>query len=141
MKNLLIAVVVVLTVALLGFFLLKGTGKKATETENTTTNSAQNNTQTSNQNGTAGNTINYEAGSFGPAEITVKSGDTVTLVNKSSETIEVNSDPHPTHVNNNELNVGSVGPGETRTFTLTKTGTWGYHNHLNESQTGTIIVQ
>ncbi|MDP2671710.1 MAG: cupredoxin domain-containing protein [bacterium] len=141
MKNLLIAVAVVSVVALLGFFLLKGTGKKSSENGDTTTNSAQNNTQNPTQNENAGNTIAFVGGSFSPVEITVKSGDTVTIVNESAETIELDSDPHPIHTGNNELNVGSINPGETKTITLTKTGTWGYHNHLNSSQKGTIIVQ
>ena len=55
--------------------------------------------------------------------------------------MQFDSDPHPIHTTNQELNVEIVEPGEVKTFTVTKTGTFGYHNHLNPSQTGKIIIE
>jgi plastocyanin len=86
-------------------------------------------------------TISYVKGGFNPASVTVKSGGTVTIKNDSSEQLEFNSNPHPVHTDNPELNVGSIAPGQSKTITVVKVGTWGYHNHLDPSDQGTIIVQ
>lgn len=139
MRNLLIGIVVVVVVAVLGYFLLKGSYKNSSN--NTTTNSSSQQSNNSSTVQSQGNTITYTSGSFSPATLTVKSGDTVTLINKSNDTIQFDSNPHPVHTDNTELNVGAVGPGETKTFTLTKKGTWGYHNHLESSERGTIVVE
>lgn len=85
-------------------------------------------------------TITFNGSSFSPSTATVKSGDTVAIKNNSSSSLQFNSNPHPSHTDNSELNVGNVPPGETMTFKLTSKGTWGYHNHLNSGQLGTIIV-
>ncbi len=49
--------------------------------------------------------------------------------------------PHPIHTDDPDLNVGTVKPGESMTFTVTKTGEYGYHNHLNPSDKGRITVE
>jgi len=84
--------------------------------------------------------ITYSNSGFTPNTITIKAGDPVTVKNESSRTLDFASDDHPTHKNNSELNVGDIESGKSATFTM-KAGTWGYHNHLNASDTGTIIVQ
>jgi len=86
-------------------------------------------------------TITYTNDGFSPATITVVSGTAVTIKNNSSSGLQFDSDPHPAHTDDPELNVGVVQPGKSMTFTPTTKGTWGYHNHLNSSDTGTIIVQ
>lgn len=104
---------------------------QASDTSNTTT-----------QPETAAPTITYTSSGFSPSSITVKRGDAITIKNNSSQTVEFYSDDHPTHTKNPELNIGTVGPGGTSmTFMLNTSGTWGYHNHLNSSQTGTIVVR
>ncbi|HEU5122016.1 MAG TPA: cupredoxin domain-containing protein [Candidatus Saccharimonadales bacterium] len=85
--------------------------------------------------------ITYNGSSYEPAAATVKSGDTIKIVNSSLEVMEFASDPHPTHTINPELNTGDIEPGGEKTITLTKTGTWGYHNHYNASQRGSITVE
>jgi len=86
-------------------------------------------------------TITYSDSGFSPNSVTVKSGDTVAIKNTSSSDLQFDSDPHPVHTDDEELNVGTVTPGQTATFTVTTKGTFGYHNHLNASDTGTIIIQ
>lgn len=86
-------------------------------------------------------TITYINGGFSPEKLTSKSGENVVIENKSSGAIQFNSEPHPQHTENSELNVGSVAPGEKKTFVLTTLGTFGFHNHLNPSATGEIVVQ
>lgn len=86
-------------------------------------------------------TITYEDTGFAPSVLTVRSGETVVVKNASASYMQFQSHPHPVHTDNTELNVGTVAPGESKTFTPTKTGTWGYHNHLDFSQMGTLVVE
>lgn len=86
-------------------------------------------------------TITYDGSSFSPNSITVKSGDTVAIKNTSSSDVQVQSNPHPTHTDDSDLNVGLISAGQTTTFTVTKTGSFGYHNHLDPSQQGKITIQ
>lgn len=86
-------------------------------------------------------TIIYSNSGFSPSKITVKSGDSVAIKNTSPGDMQFDSDPHPVHTDDEELNAGAVAPGQTVTFTVTTKGTFGYHNHLNPSDTGTIVVQ
>lgn len=85
--------------------------------------------------------ISYTDNGFSPAQVTVKSGTTVTIKNESSGALQFDSDPHPQHTDNEELNVNNVPPGDSETFVANRKGTFGYHNHLNASDTGTIIVE
>ncbi len=90
---------------------------------------------------TSAATITYSNSGFGPATVTIKSGGKVTVKNTSSRTIDFNSDPHPAHSDNSELNIGTVSADSSRTFTVTKTGTWGYHDHIDPTQTGNVVVE
>ncbi len=85
--------------------------------------------------------ITYSDGGYSPSKITVHSGDKVIIKNASSHGMQFDSDPHPVHTNNPELNVGEVDGGEQMSFTVDKKGTYGYHNHLNPAQTGSIVVE
>lgn len=87
------------------------------------------------------NTITLTSSGFSPASLTVKVGDTVTWENRSGLVATVDSDPHPVHTNYPPLNLGNFSDGEELTFTFDKPGTYGYHNHLNTSEKGTIIVE
>lgn len=90
---------------------------------------------------TAADTITYDGNSFSPNALTVKSGTSVTIKNTSSEQVQVQSNPHPTHTDDPDLNVGLIDPGKSKTFTVTQKGTFGYHNHLDPSQQGAIAVE
>jgi plastocyanin len=65
-------------------------------------------------------------------------GGTVTWVNKSSGEMQIASDPHPTHFD--LVGFDSLSSKTTYSFTFTKAGTWGYHNHADSEATGTVIV-
>jgi plastocyanin len=84
--------------------------------------------------------MDYGSG-FSPAVITVKSGGSLTFKNSSNATIQVDSNPHPEHTDNPELNVGVISPGGSKSVTLTRTGTWTIHNHLDPSHQATVVVQ
>lgn len=119
------------------------THKKKTVTTVTTTPSSSTNTTTpaTDSTSTQATVITYSDNGFSPATITVKNGDTVTIKNTSDHTMQFDSDPHPAHTTNTELNVEKVSAGGSQTFVVKRTGTFGYHNHLDPSETGTIIVQ
>ena len=65
----------------------------------------------------------------------------VKFVNNGASEIEIASGPHPTHTSYPAFKSDSLAPGATYEFTATEKVTIKYHNHLNPSQTGTIIVK
>jgi plastocyanin len=75
--------------------------------------------------------IVYTGFSFTPDDIAVASGATVTIINESSEELEFVSDPHPSTDANPELS---------KSFTITRKGAWGYHNHLSPLKRGRVTV-
>ncbi len=87
-------------------------------------------------------TVSYNGSAFTPAILTVTSDTTVTFKNNSTTAMWVASDPHPTHTGLPGFDAKhNIAPGGTYTFTFTKVGTFGYHDHLNDAATGTIVVQ
>ncbi len=86
-------------------------------------------------------TITYTDGGFSPQTVTVKAGDKILIKNDSSSPMQFDSNPHPIHTDDPELNEGTIDAGSSAVITVTVKGTHGYHNHLDPSQTGTIIVQ
>lgn len=86
-------------------------------------------------------TITLTSNGYSPASLTVKVSTKVIFVNKSGKTATIDSDPHPVHTSFPALNLGAFKDGETLIFTFDKAGTYGYHNHLNATQKGTIVVQ
>lgn len=86
-------------------------------------------------------TVTYNGTEFTPASLTVQTGDIIEIVNNSENVMFFASDEHPTHLDNSELNVGDIEPGESATFSITSSGTWGYHDHYNAGAGGEIIVE
>lgn len=120
----------------------KDTAETNTPTTNQTSgNSASNNNGDTPVSSSDGTTITYNGSSFSPSRLSVKAGTEVTIVNNSDRELEFSSDPHPVHTDNPELNESAIKPGETKTIKPTKTGTWGFHDHLNSSVTGTLVVE
>ena len=78
---------------------------------------------------------------FSPRDISVGLGREVVFKNESGSPVVVASDPHPTHTALGGFESDSLAPGQTYRFKFTKTGTWGFHNHLNPSQTGEVTVR
>lgn len=78
---------------------------------------------------------------FQPKTITVAAGTRVVWNNRSGKNIAIASDDHPTHLKYPLLNIGKVKNGASAQLIFDKPGTYGYHNHIDPSQTGTIIVR
>lgn len=99
-------------------------------------------------------TVTYDGRSFTPATVHIQKGGTVHWVDTSSE-MWVASDPHPVHTGydgtsrSQHCAPGYAGaapfdecaPGTDFSFTFDKTGSWGYHDHLNDGAHGTVVVE
>ncbi len=91
----------------------------------------------------AGTTIDvtYNGNTFSPSSITISAGDTVRWTNSSSSPLAIYSNPHPSHTSYAPLNLGDVEPsGGTVSLQFGTAGTYGYHNHYNSSQGGSVQV-
>ncbi|PIR44487.1 MAG: hypothetical protein COV10_04505 [Candidatus Vogelbacteria bacterium CG10_big_fil_rev_8_21_14_0_10_51_16] len=86
-------------------------------------------------------TITYSGSSFSLSSLEAKIGDTVTFVNNGSASLRVASNPHPVHSDHPEFDSGTLAPGSSWAFTFSKTGTYGFHNHLNPGAAGQITVR
>ena len=135
-----------IAVCAIAIVLLAGCGKKtesvannegnnSTQTEATTTSSAEDVVPVS-------SLVLVQDGKFNPQVLTVKKGTEVTWVNKDTEPCWVASDPHPIHNGYPGFDAGKgIIQDETYRFKFDKVGTFGYHDHLNITNTGKIIVE
>jgi len=78
---------------------------------------------------------------FSPQTITIKAATIVTWTNQSGTAASVNSAVHPTHQVYPPLNLGEFEDGGSLSLVFDSPGTYKYHNHLNPTQVGTIIVE
>ncbi len=101
-------------------------------------------------------TVTYGNNGFSPASVTISKGDTVNFVAAAgADEMWIASDPHPVHsgydgtTRTTHCAAGYAGPapfdecsaGTSFSFTFGKVGTWGYHNHGNPADRGTVVVQ
>jgi plastocyanin len=108
----------------------------ATQKETNTNSTSNNNADTS----TASATITYADSGFAPSTLTIKKGQTIKIVNNSSSPMQFSSADHPTHLQDPELNMATLSPGESGTVIPETVGTHGYHDHLKAEHTGSITV-
>lgn len=132
MNKTIIGVVVAAIVVIGGYLLLGNNNQQSTEPA----------AQEQNAPAPAEVVVTYTNDGFAPQEITVKSGTTVVFKNETSGAMWIASGPHPTHENYPEFDTKrEYNPGESYSFTFTKTGAWGYHNHLNATKFGKVVVE
>lgn len=146
-RNWIAAVVLMLLLAIAGAYLLGYNRKTVSSNISPTPSSALVPSGTGSPSAMPSSTaatqheVTFTSSGFTPATITIKAGDTVVWINQSGAPATVNSDPHPTHTDYPPLNLGTFGNGATLSLTFPKAGTYGYHNHLNPVQKGTVIVK
>jgi plastocyanin len=88
------------------------------------------------------NVVKFTDNGFEPSTLTVDSDTTVEFENKSSDDFWPASNVHPTHLLYPSFDAKKpVLPGDSYSFTFTKVGRWGYHNHLEPDVQGTIVVK
>lgn len=85
-------------------------------------------------------TIIFTDDGFEPSTYTVKRGSVIKVTNNSAMDLQFSSDDHPAHTDEPELNLGVLKPGESDSFTVTKVGTWKFHDHLNDEFSGSLTV-
>lgn len=114
-----------------------------TETSNTTNSQSQGTVRTTSKTTkpTPAAIVTYTNEGFDPSIATIKQGQSVLFINKSSESLWVASNPHPSHSMYPAFDERtSIGPNGTFQFTFTQVGKWRYHNHLRSLREGTIVV-
>ncbi|OGN00746.1 MAG: hypothetical protein A3I26_03125 [Candidatus Yanofskybacteria bacterium RIFCSPLOWO2_02_FULL_43_10] len=102
------------------------------------------------------NIIIYTDSGYTPGMITIKKGETVVWKNESGSPMWTASAMHPLHRVYPGTDISACGTqtllpmfdscagiasGQSWSFTFNNVGTWGYHNHLNSSKFGTIVVE
>lgn len=158
MKNI-IALIVIALVILGGYFLLRtprpSSAPNNTPSQKTTQSPTTQTPQT--ETPVSGSEVTYTDEGFSPSSLQVKKGTTVTFKNNASQSMWVASAMHPTHsvyggttlsehCGDKNLALAAfdacegVTSGNSWTFKFNKVGTWKYHNHLNPSQFGSIVV-
>lgn len=88
----------------------------------------------------ASTTIEFTDNGFSPAMLTITKGTEVTVKNTASQPVQFSSDDHPTHRINQGMNLRVLEPGESASFMADKVGSWGFHDHIDASKTGTLTV-
>lgn len=131
-------VIVIIVVLGIGGFLAYSMVDRGAEKEKTTTPAA--NELETDPNSATGITkvVEYTDNGFRPSKVIIAIGDTIRFTNVGSDGMWVASDNHPTHDLLPEFDQGGV--GQSYSFTFTEAGSWGFHNHLNASETGFIEV-
>lgn len=107
--------------------------------------------------GPAFKVITLTENGFFPASVSVARGETVRFINDSSRGMWVGVNAHPTHTEYDGTSTrehcvsgtrgtsfdqcASVAKGEFWDYAFEKSGTFGFHNHVGASNTGTIVVR
>lgn len=97
-------------------------------------------------------TVTYDGDSFSPSEVTIKKSGTVTWRNTSGGQMWVASAQHPSHTayagtarqehcpDTSGTAFDQCAGGGDYSFIFQKVGTWKYHDHLNPTVFGTVVV-
>lgn len=87
-------------------------------------------------------TVSITDEGFEPSTVTIPVGTKVTFVNNGQALHWPASDPHPIHTGLSGFDARKgLATGESYSFTFTKAGTFGMHDHLNFRLKGSIVVQ
>lgn len=85
--------------------------------------------------------VEFDGKSFSPETVSLKAGGRLTINNKSNVNMWPASNDHPTHKLYPEFDsLKPILPGESYTLILSKAGTWGYHDHLQPTIKGQIVI-
>lgn len=150
-KNLIYTVVVLILMVASVFALIKSNKETKKEPDDTTNTevteesvTTEEPTPTSTEEVALPSTHEVIYGSLGfvPSTLEIKIGDTITFKNESGKGMWVASNPHPSHSDTPEFDAGiSIANGNSWSFVFTEEGSFSYHNHLNSSQGGKIVVK
>lgn len=148
-KNLLVGLFVTVLIGI-GFVIVSNTSKTQAPTQNNQDNSQTPEQSTINESPEkpAGEAmekgeseVTLTGNGFQPNSITVGIGDKVVWKNQSGASATVDSAQHPTHLIYPKMNLGGFQDGETHELVFDEAGSYNYHNHLDPSATGTVVVE
>ena len=112
---------------------------------NTSVNANSNTNSSANTNSAAPGSVSITSAGFSPRTLTVQAGTTVTWTNNDTATHYVVPDDHPSHFKYagvwDDDGTGQISRGQTYSNPFLLEGTYTYHDHLNPSTSGTIIVK
>ncbi|MDD5552236.1 MAG: cupredoxin domain-containing protein [Candidatus Pacebacteria bacterium] len=140
MKNTILILIIVLvlgTIAVVGYFIMKNSPTAVYTTEETTSTPTSTQTPTESPQQTSAaeeesNTVTIENLAFNPVTLTVKKGTTVVWLNNDSVAHKINSD---------KFNSQNFNNGEKFEFQFNEIGTFDYFCGIHPSMKGTIIVE
>lgn len=135
MNKLGLIIVILIVIGAVGIFAL---GDKKNTDKNMSPTPTANQTESEKTSGTA---VTVTGSGYDPQSLTVKAGTKVIWTNKSGTAVTVDSALHPTHLVYPPLNLGQLEDGSSVELVFDKPGTYRYHNHLNPTQFGSIIVE
>jgi plastocyanin len=154
MNRTIIGLIVVIVIVAGGWLMFKGTPAQAPTIDQTpavTDTTPASATTSPSQTGL----VAYRDYGFYPESLTVPLGTTVEFLNQSSGSMWVASAAHPSHTAYSGTSLSqhcpdttnsafdeclAVAPKNSFFFTFDKVGTWKYHNHVDATKMGTIIV-
>ena len=143
--KIIIGAIVLIIVALGGYFLFSSSSSgKACTSENAVSLDVIESSATSSA-AISGVKITFDNGEVIPSCFKMSQGEEIVWVNAGEKNIQIAADPHPVHSGNKEVSDGGfileLAPGEEKTVTINKVGKTGYHDHLDSSAGGAIIVE
>lgn len=130
MSKFLISLVIVVALVAISLTVFRRTNQKTNLSTNVST-----------QNPSPADVISIESNRFIPTSTTVSVGDSITFTNNDTTAHQISSDPHPTHTIYPPLNLELLNTGESGNVAFTKKGIFGYHDHLNPSIKGQVVVE
>jgi plastocyanin len=87
-------------------------------------------------------TITMDDAGYSPQTVTVPAGTTVTFVNNGQTPRWPASDNHPVHEILPDFDAGrGLMTGETYSYTFTEPGRWPFHDHLQPTLAGAVVVE
>lgn len=133
-KGLLALIIIIIIIIAAGVYIYS-TQSSRTNVQTGVNNSSNQSIGNNSSNMTsAATTITIQNMTFNPDKITVRSGTNIQWINNDNTQHQIMSDTGS--FQSNILN-----PGDSYNFFFAKTGIYGYHDALNPTVTGTIIVQ
>ncbi|MBI2334342.1 cupredoxin domain-containing protein [Candidatus Daviesbacteria bacterium] len=141
-KNFLVTAAVVGVIVIAGIWLLTGSKKTAPVPSSQTSPAPALQEEASPSATVSQNVVRITSSGFEPQTITIKAGESVTWVNENTVSHQVNSAVHPTHQVYPSLNtIGLLQAGESKSLVFPEAGSFKYHDHLNPSLTGSVVVE
>lgn len=132
MKRSLVAIVVIVVVAVIVGVIIAGRGSSGSSDNSMNMNTPS---SSSSQNPTATSQVTIQGFAFTPADITVKTGATVTWTNQDTTghtVMETDGQDGP--------NSPQLSKGQSYSFTFKKAGTYHYHCSIHPDMVGTVTV-